>query len=860
VPFKKIVVPDVYVPPVPHLTDRDTMRDPSTDKLVWTPEKQAEIDGLLAANIAAIAEASAKIEAQKDRHNKIAKKSYHAKVSKNKLDNLSPYHEEAPEFDDARKYFIESGVRNVKVMQFCFDAYKTSADILGIPFNRSTVAIGPLVQAKELGKIEEDSRSLNFEAFDNPELMGRERLFLPAELRAIWQFCGGVGKYIGESPAKWLDDRQNWRHDLYFGASQICDKTLDLGLHSQICNWFGHLDDSKFPRDYTQDDIRKLLLEHFDGPRVRMLWSYRGSYKSTLNVLRIGQLMTICPNFTFLVLSAFKDLGAEFVTEFKKYWIYEDLSMLTRLQSLFPEFCLKASKAGDEKSFESPLAKNFGKESLLKYSSSNSGLGGQHYYFIAGDDYVLPKNSTPALRPGLAAKYRQAKELLNQGGRIWLIGTPYFGGTPGVEGDLYHELLKENEKAGGDMLFLRIPAYTVKPGFEKVEIHKLEEHMVSLARMDGRLTWKDLKEDLGSKPESEINFRRQKLCEGVADPEEEDLHIFKESAVDDCIMDPSMVPGWAAMNFNGDTYQFWDLAYSARPTSDESAGLVVSRAIDPATSLSHLFVRGLWYGRVESSELATQIVIEWKNSIGRRYPFRAICIERMAMWQHFQDAINEQARMRITKDDLALLGRADVRPPLNFFSVDTQPDAKNLRIRALQLLVASKRIHFIANDLGATGWDKMRAELLAFDGKPSTRLKTDNVIDVLSLAAKHLHVIGEVLLTKPQGFQTPEQYGKTDQFGRTPEEQEADFRKKLDSEEFIHGRERLAEMMFCRRRIEDDQQRAFLKANATKAEPETVRVNGIYIRKPAPIDASGRRDPATGQLVSRYGYPVRGKN
>jgi hypothetical protein len=774
----------VEIEPCPQHSTPDNTWDANAGEFRWLPEVEEK----------KWSEAN-RIRAEKDAHAEVAAKSYQRKIKAERATTFDVDSAESPKPEEAKKLLIESGIDHEHVASFLTEVYPVASAAIKIPTcNRYTYQTGPIEQALELGLIDKKSPILDDSIFDDAEAMEKERLLLPEDLRGLWNYSGLVGYYKDKSPEVWLKDRYDARHSLYYLAETICGCTLDPAFHKKMCDFFGTLDDSKLPREYTQDDVRILMRDGFTGPTVRLLWSWRGSYKSTIGMLFISMLITICPDIPTLILTGFKDLGELFMRDFKKLWIVKNPSRPTRWQSLFPEFCVPESKAGAAGSFNSPMSKNFAKEDLVSFAASNSGLGGAHYLYIAGDDFVLPKNSTEELRPGLMDKYLQAKELLTKGGHITLVGTPYYGGTAAlqIEGDLYHELLRQSAESGGDLNeqaggFLSIPAWTVKPGFEDVDIHDLTAEMVDLTRKDGRLTFNDLKGDLGTSLKLEINFRRQKLCQGCPDPSEETLHIFSEDLLAACLEHESQLPTWASIALNTPnwagvsadptadapgSYSMWDLAYSANPTSDESASADLIRAVDPQTGLSHLFVTRMWSDRLGTAEIALQMLRSFQASLDGGYKYKTMIVEKMQGHELLREKVVNEARIR----------SMTAPPNLYFCEIDRQTDAKNLRIRALQILIHSRRIHFMAGGSGLDWWDKLKLEFLKFDGKKSTTKKQDNLIDCIALAAKHLHIVGTDTSTEEPAKPL------------THDEQKAAFIRQRESEQLQLNREYLRQM------------------------------------------------------------------
>jgi hypothetical protein len=203
----------------------------------------------------------------------------------------------------------------------------------------------------------------------------------------------------------------------------------------------------------------------------------------------------------------------------------------------------------------------------------------------------------------------------------------------------------------------------------------LTQDQVTLARSDGRLTFKDLKEELGTKQDTEINFRRQKLCEPVPDPGEDNLRIFDRDGLRKCLIPYGEIPAYA------ETFGVWDTSMGG-DKGDFSCGLVIARSRD-TEGITHLYVKDCFMEKVKPHDLAVSIVMQYLRSDMR---LRIVGIEKPHNAELLEERIREVGRVRLPYGKV----------PVVFLPVDNQKDAKVNRVKNAQILAYSDpiQLHF----------------------------------------------------------------------------------------------------------------------------------------------------------------------
>lgn len=324
---------------------------------------------------------------------------------------------------------------------------------------------------------------------------------------------------------------------------------------------------------------------------------------------------------------------------------------------------------------------------------------------IVGDDPIDNfTSSTEAVRESTQEKFDLLTELLEPGGYLTLVGTPY------VESDLYSVLLDRAQKPGAKPLLSRIdPAWTVLHHARHKEILDLEPQDVSLLFPE-RLTFENLRAAaLDSASDNFRLFRMQKLCEWVEEGETEKLN-FSRDKLRERIVQADLIPAMGEINITVDR------AYSTSKTADLSS-ICVSKCALNAENVMSLYVLTVEADRWKGSELAEKLAL-----LAQRNNPVHILIEQGADWQ----SLDELIRQAFAK-----------------YGVSTRPywrtpsgtkNEKFVRFKALEHVLYGSRLFFKAGPY----IDMLFDQFTTLDGKgkgfKSTASKKDDCVDSLSMA------------------------------------------------------------------------------------------------------------------------------
>lgn len=440
--------------------------------------------------------------------------------------------------------------------------------------------------------------------------------------------------------------------NLLFLAREILNKEFTFYTHARLCNFFVQKDPSR-------------ALVYQDPVKDRLLLYPRGGFKSTLDMIDCVQWIINFPDVRILVLCSTDDLAEAFVWEVRKYFSVVEHSKPTVFQRLFPEFCIKPS-SGSETEFICPCASrdlestdDEKKEPTVWASSILSNLPGWHCDLAKIDDAVNDKNAaTNLLIAKVIKKVNYAESLIDPGGYIDMIGTPY------APGDLY-----TNRKEVSDPTEIKIlekPAWWLKAD----SIHKNERDWTN---EDLELLFEFDK--LGT-PRLTHKFLRKK--------KRQDVQIFNSQY----LLNPAGVKKikftrelLAQRTISRDQlplkltyYILWDFAYAANKDNDYSVGAAIG--LDEE---GRAYVVEIFRDHYLDSELAREIASSNKTYLPRLVP-----IENSNGAQFLESSIRRYS------DEMGIS-----YIPLDFFKVDKTPNAKATRIGALQPLLVDGRLYFL---------------------------------------------------------------------------------------------------------------------------------------------------------------------
>ncbi|HEX3682215.1 MAG TPA: phage terminase large subunit [Bryobacteraceae bacterium] len=468
--------------------------------------------------------------------------------------------------------------------------------------------------------------------------------------------------------------------DLYF-LCQVLEKDVIEQPHRELCDTFVQ---KREPGP----------VEELDETKVRLILYPRGSFKSSINVVDAVQWTIRDPDIRILVLCAERTLAAAFAEEYRNYFLVRE-GEPTLFQLLFPEFCVPAGKKIKSNQWHCPARVNYKKEPTLWASSIESNLPGWHCTVLKCDDVVTNVNAAdPAQIEKVISKFNFARKLVDPGGYIDVVGTPY------DPNDLY-SFLKKNS-APGTLKVLERPAWTVRPHANFKPETELTADDVDLL-FPARLTFDFLRKEMLLDP---ITFRSQYLI----DARSRSRSLFAEEQVRAAILP------WQAIPAELSYFAVWDLAYGGNAfRTDYSAGAIIG-----VDSNCRMYVLDLMYGRMVPSDLCFRIA-----DFIRKYPLTITHIEDSPGAKFLEPNIAQACQQ---------LG---VKPVLNWIPIDRQKDAKIIRVAALAELLKQGRVFFS----GACPFlEDLVTNLCDFTGNKNAH---DDIADCLALGAKYLPRIPE---------------------------------------------------------------------------------------------------------------------
>lgn len=490
---------------------------------------------------------------------------------------------------------------------------------------------------------------------------------------------------MGDITPKRLNPRQvgelryKAQTDLYFLAKNVLGKDLEEQPHREVCDFF-----VKKNPDLKSEEWSKM--------KSRLLMIPRGSFKSTLDVVDCVQAIICDPDIRILIVTAEMSLAEAFVAELKNYFLVREDVGPTQFQMLFPEFCIPAKTKTLATEFTTPARKNFKKEPTVWASSCGSQMPGWHTDFLKLDDVVNNLNSNDDTQAAkIIATFNFARKLVDPGGYIDVIGTPY---SPI---DLYAFIQKHVEES----TFIKLirPAWLLKPSARGKSEEKLTEQDYDLF-FPTRLTFEFLKQEQKYDP---ITFGSQYLI----DPRSAANTLFDEDAVRG-----SVIP-WRAIPQDLVYYAAWDLGYKKNALANSTSGPVIG-----VDKQGRMFVVNMTWGRFSMNELTFHIA-----DTCRRYPLQITGIEDVNGAQWLTTDIDLQCQ------------KLGTDAKIFWIPVDRTKDAKYHRIIRLSPLFEKRKL-FISDACPYV--DDIIEQFLNFTGSKNGQ---DDMIDAISFFPRFVNLI-----------------------------------------------------------------------------------------------------------------------
>lgn len=487
-------------------------------------------------------------------------------------------------------------------------------------------------------------------------------------------------------------------------------------LHRAICKFFVQ----KNP---------ELLVSEQDEIKNRLLMVPRGSLKSSIDEADCVQWIVAFPDVRICLLTAAEDLAQTFVANARRPFIVQETEdgerQFTKFQLLFPEHCIKDSEKGPKDYFISPgrEKKNIPQPSLHAISLKKT-TSGWHYDIGKYDDVVSNANSghstTSEQRDNVRKDIGLARSLVEPYGYHDNIGTPY------ADDDAYAYQISTTDPDNIKMMVH--PAWKLKADSEKkkladpfykindVDYELLVPFIIKKDKIEPRLNYKFLK---NASADVE-NFPCQYLCK----PSALKTVKFTEELLNSHKVGSEGLP--QAGTFQ--TVMAWDFAYSDEKGRDFSVGSVGWFCIAGPLA-GRCFVVDMVRGRFSKSELAHQVA-----KMAARWRVEKIGIEKSSGAEFLEnDIMREVHRM----------GYNDCPQP-EWFSVDSQKNAKNARAEGTETLLITDRLYF-SSEIAIL--EDVIKEFVNF--KPGSKRK-DDAVDSIGHLCRYLPTHIEVPRTQQE--------------------------------------------------------------------------------------------------------------
>lgn len=463
--------------------------------------------------------------------------------------------------------------------------------------------------------------------------------------------------------------RYRCKTDLFFLAKDVLGKDLTERTHRLVTDWF------------VQKDPTKSIAQQ-SRVKERLLLYPRGSYKSTLNICDCVQWIICFPDIRILVLTGADDLATAFVDELKDYFILDGEP--TVFQELFPELCMGPKERGNQGEFWAPAGirarMRKTKEPTVFASSIMANNSGWHVDVLKADDVVTDRNSETITEINrITGKFKMVRKLLMSYGYRDTIGTPY--SVYDCYGVHFAQAESYRKKYGHKVMdYLWRPAWWLKgtdfqiPTPEQTDCEELLDLLFPEA-----LPYNFLRKEQHA---DERSFNSQYLCR----PLEASQVTFTEDDIRRHTVNYTRLPQRPKY------YVAWDFAYSAKKGRDYSVG-----AVGALDEQNNLFIVDIIRGRFLPDELAFKVA------------------DTVRIYRPEITGIENSSGARFLEMDI-MRHAVNLAIPiaLDWFPVSKKQEAKELRVKELQTMLANNQLWFSQN---LACYDALIKEFTEFGGQ-----------------------------------------------------------------------------------------------------------------------------------------------
>lgn len=192
--------------------------------------------------------------------------------------------------------------------------------------------------------------------------------------------------------------------------------------------------------DVTESDSLGLPNQLFDLDTMKnrlVLWA-RGHFKTSAVVLKIVQLVLCYPDIRILLMQSTVKNSRGLLREVKSH--FNGQNQMSKLPTLFPEYCNTETRMGTAEGFVSPARKRTHlKEWTVGIASPKSVKTGQHYDAMFADDLVNDQNfRSKEQQEKTIEDFKNYTPLIEPGGFKTVTGTRY------TFADLYGHIIRED--------------------------------------------------------------------------------------------------------------------------------------------------------------------------------------------------------------------------------------------------------------------------------------------------------------------------------------------------------------------------------------------------------------------------------
>jgi hypothetical protein len=395
--------------------------------------------------------------------------------------------------------------------------------------------------------------------------------------------------------------------------------------------------------DYDLQEMREWLTAQKSSTypvttRDYLLQASRNTMKSTASLCLAACFVLCCPSGRLLLVSETTKLSKDFIKAFRGIWERGSNPAFERFQYFFPEYCIDSGD-GKATEFTSPMRSFVLPQETAEAASLEVAVAGRRADLQLYDDVIsnLNTGNHDQRQKGLNTYYALTKLREAGAGITVTLGTPWVSPPVGEVGDLYFELMRNNDEDPEHPMAVMVqPAFILKPE----AAYKIPDHVLEITEEDieeltcpSRWTFRDLMKEARK---SVSMFLSQNLCMYVESEESKWTPTFTLEELQAKVRPHGFFDGKPVLFVAASV----DCANSESITADQSS-ICIARIIQDGQK-QVAFVLNVITGRWRYSQLAIQIVEAFQ-----KYSVQRAVLERNNVpWQDLQAGIQRQAALR----------------------------------------------------------------------------------------------------------------------------------------------------------------------------------------------------------------------